>query len=162
MSAEPSDQGFAAFALPGQPSAFLVPLTCDIVAAGKPFLEPAQAKARASRTVNASAGDILAGNAFLALTREAPDTAAAAACLGALAVHAKSRAVLAVVHQDGESLDCTVETFGDPALSNDEAIRKHLTALLAERTGIPEKRIVPGRLAAGGHGGQSHDDFGTA
>jgi len=118
--------GFAAVALPDQGLGLMVPLLPEVLDAGAAMIATAHAKAEASAAPDADAADILAGNAALAITTDPPQRAAAAACLGALARHLDSRALVAVVHRDGEVLDCTVERLDEAA-----EVRQRVAGLLS-------------------------------
>jgi len=109
MAADGAPDGYAAIAAPDAGLGLMVPLLPDVLAAGESLIETARMTARASRAPNADASDILAGNAYLALTADPPDRPAAAAGLGALARLMDHRALVAVVRRDGEALDCSVE-----------------------------------------------------
>jgi hypothetical protein len=122
-------------------------LTPPVLDAGEALLDPARAKATASRTVSADAADILAGNAALALAAPTPDRAAAAVCLGALVRHTGSRAVVAVVTRIGEDLDCEIERL-DPA-ENDAApgtALARVTRRVASLLGREPAAIRPGDI----------------
>ena len=121
-------EGQAAIVAPDAGLGLMVPLLPDVLAAGESLIETARMKAEASRTPNADAADILAGNAYLALTSDPPDRPATAAGLGALAVHTRHRALVAVVRRDGESLDCSIERLDDAA-----AVKARMASVLGMR-----------------------------
>jgi sugar (pentulose or hexulose) kinase len=109
-----SADAFAAIVTSPPTRGLVFALTPPVLDAGEALLDPARAKASASRTVSADAADILAGNAALALDAPTPDRAAAAVCLGALVRHTGSRAIVAVVKRIGDDLDCEIERLDAP------------------------------------------------
>jgi hypothetical protein len=129
--------GYAAIAAPDAGLGLMVPLLPDVLAAGDSLIETARMKAEASRTPNADAGDILAGNAYLALTGDPPDRAAAAACLGALARHIRSSALVAVVRRDGEALDCAMER-----VDGEGEVRERVAGVLSMAVGDVQPSVV--------------------
>jgi hypothetical protein len=129
--------GYAAIAAPEAGLGLVVPLLPDVLAAGESLIETARMKAEASRTPNADAADILAGNAYLALTSDPPDRPAAAACLGALARHMQSSALVAVVRREGESLDCSVERVAGAA-----DVRDRVAGVLKMAVGSVQPSVV--------------------
>ncbi len=126
--------GFAAVALPDQGLGLMVPLLPEVLDAGAAMIATARTKAEASAARDADAADILAGNAALAITTDPPQRAAAAACLGALARHLDSRALVGVVYRDGEVLDCTVERLAESGA---------VKARLADVLGVGADAIQP-------------------
>jgi len=118
--------------------ALLVPLTSDVRDAGGGLIDNARERARVT---GADTGDILAGNAFLALEANAADARGmAAACLGAIAVERGAATFVVRVVRSGDALDCTIEPLaaGDDGL---HAVRARLAAL----TGLAPESLVPGR-----------------
>jgi hypothetical protein len=131
------------------PLGLLIALTREVLAAGKPLVDPARLRARGSASADADAGDVLAGNAALALLQATPDLPAAAACLGAIAQHSGGRALWVEVSREGGTLDCRVQDRRVQRLGGDtgsDTGRDTVRRALAARLGRPARAIVPGRL----------------
>lgn len=131
---------FAAIAAPDAGLGLMVPVVDEVLAAGRGLIEMARARAADSRTPAADATDILAGNAYLALSAETPDRAAVAACLGAIGHITGRRAVVVTVRRDGNELDCRWETVPTTeGATPEKAVRRRLAAIL----GVPPARPRP-------------------
>ena len=145
--------GWAALAAPDLGRALLVPLDPALGAGGRALVQPAQE--RAAALGDRDAGDLLAGNAYLALALDPPDRAMAAAALAALATLLEARAVLATVRRDGQVLDCAVESDAAGSLA---ALRDRT----AKAAGLDPRALRPGEIAEARAGGQVADGSGTA
>jgi len=119
-------------------SALLVPLSPDIRRAGADLAERARECAQLN---GGDAGDILAGNAHLALEADTGDARGiAAACLGAIADLRGLDTFVVRVTREGSALDCAIESVetGDaPA----HAVRQRLATL----ANLHPDALVPGR-----------------
>jgi len=145
--------GWAALSAPDLGRALLLPLDPAIRAAGRALVQPA--RDRAAALGDRAPEDLLAGNAYLALALDPPDTPAAAAALAALAVLLECTAVLATVRRDGQVLDCAIE-------SHPTETPAALRARAARAAGLDPGQLRPGKTAGARASGQLADDSGTA
>lgn len=139
--------GWAGFAAPEEGLALLVPLSTAILESGAPLAEAAKERARTRYGMRLLASDILAGNAYLAVSAGEDGgggVGTAAACLAGIARLQESRCLLAEVVRAGDSLDCHITALTPPETG--DGGRRALQERLAARIGLAAREIVPGRL----------------
>jgi len=130
------DRAWAGLAAAGH--ALLVPLTPEIRRAGAELAERARERQQLS---GSDAGDILAGNAHLALKADTGDARGmAAACLGAIAELRGVDTFVVRVTREGSALDCAIESV-EPGDAPAHAVRQRLATV----ANLQPDALVPGR-----------------